>query len=176
MPQAFFGSTIDDVYGFFKHHLRPESDNTARDPLTSFTFVAIDVDCINASPLECALCCDALDFNEAPDNVKLKTLRLPLEKALAFLCLLEQLRLTVSDVADQQAHAWSSIPPATVFQSLGKPLRKYRISTYAQARARRAWLLDLFANAENDRNYMISEDITYFKAGIDDPSRSAPRL
>ncbi|KAL9614856.1 MAG: hypothetical protein Q9167_000689 [Letrouitia subvulpina] len=162
--KAFIGSTIEEIYEFFIKHLRPETDSTAPEQLTYFTFLAVDAGCIQASPSECIVCCDAPDYNEAQDEIILKTLRLPIKEAVEYLCPLEQLRLTVSDVANPPERAWSMIPAPTVVQDPDDPPREYRVATHGQARLNRRKLLKLAANAQHDSNYSASEDLSYFKA------------
>ncbi|KAL9039660.1 MAG: hypothetical protein Q9214_004785, partial [Letrouitia sp. 1 TL-2023] len=163
-PEAFIGSTIEEIYDFFTKHLRPEIDSTAPEQLTYFTFLAVDAGCIQASPSECIICCDAPDYNEEQDDVVLKTLRLPIKEVVQYLCPLEQLRLTMSDVADLPERAWSTIPAPTVIQDPDDPPREYRVATHGQARSNRRKLLKLAADAQYDHNYSASEDLSYFKA------------
>lgn len=163
-PEAFIGNTVDDVYDFFTRHLRPDTESTAPEQLTYFTFLAVDAECIQASPPECIICCDAPDYDEAQDDVILKTLRLPIKEAMDYLCPLEQLRLTMTEVADPPGRAWSSIPAPTVIQDSNDPHRQYRVATHGQARSNRRKVLELAAAAQHDRNYLASEDLSYFKA------------
>jgi len=62
LPEPFIGNTIDEIYEFFTHNLRPNVDSTAPENMTYFTFVAVDAQCITSSPPECIICCDAPDF------------------------------------------------------------------------------------------------------------------
>ena len=54
-PNPFRNSSIEEVYDFFKNHVRPADD----DPLgyvhtfTYFTFLVIDAECVKAEPFEC---------------------------------------------------------------------------------------------------------------------------
>lgn len=163
-PKAFIGSTVEEIYDFFTKHLRPDTDSTAPEQLTYFTFLAVDAGCIQASPSQCIICCDAPDYDEAEDDVILKTLRLPIKEAVEYLCPLEQLRLTMSEVADPSERAWSTIPAPTVIQDPDDPPREYRVATHGQARSNRRKLLKLTADAQHDSNYSASEDLSYFKA------------
>ncbi len=54
-PMPFLNSTVEEVYEFFKNHLRPVDD----DPLgfchtfSYFTFLVVDSDCIKSEPWQC---------------------------------------------------------------------------------------------------------------------------
>ncbi len=111
----FLVNTVDQVYDFFKSHLRPADDSTARKPFTYFTFIVIDAECVESDPWQCILCCDAPDYGEAHEEVKLKQLRMPIAKVMERLCPREMLGQTPSEFANGSTWVLSMIPPPTHF-------------------------------------------------------------
>lgn len=51
----FAGSTVDQVYDFFKNHLRPADDDPHGyfQAFTYFTFLVIDAECLESDPWQC---------------------------------------------------------------------------------------------------------------------------
>ena len=54
-PMPFLNSTVEEVYEFFKNHLRPADDdpNGYRHTFSYFTFLVVDADCIKSEPWQC---------------------------------------------------------------------------------------------------------------------------
>ena len=95
-PHPFLSHTVEDIYAFFKDHIRPDMDYAGpRAHFSSFTFLIVDEVCLDSDPWEAQVCCDAPDFGENGE-VMSKTLRLPLEEAIYNLCALEMMSLTPS--------------------------------------------------------------------------------
>lgn len=54
-PMPFFNSTVEEVYEFFKNHLRPADDDPRGHlhTFSYFTFLVVDADCTNSEPWQC---------------------------------------------------------------------------------------------------------------------------
>lgn len=113
-PTPFLGCTVDKVYDFYKAHLRPLDDNTSLKYFTHFVFLAIDEECVQSTPRQIILCCDAPDYSEENEEIKLKHFRMPMEKAVSHLCVLEFLKMTPSEVQESRSFALCSVQPVTV--------------------------------------------------------------
>ncbi|MCJ1250831.1 hypothetical protein MMC30_008059 [Trapelia coarctata] len=135
-PYPFLDCTVDQVYDIYKTHIRPTCDATGRQLITSFTLLVIDEECVRSNPKQCILCCDSPDFEEADDEVKLKQLRMPIEKVIEYLCPLEMLTMTPSDVEYLSGEGLSVFPPAFVmpFDEERPETREYRVAMPAEAR------------------------------------------
>lgn len=135
-PYPFLNCTVDEVYDIYKTHIRPADDTTGHQIITSFTFIVIDEECVQSNPKQCILCCDAPDFEEADDEIKLKQIRMPLGKVMDYLYPLELLCMTPSEVEHPREVGLSVFPPAIVmpFDDEEPENRKYRIATPAEAR------------------------------------------
>ncbi|KAL9628238.1 MAG: hypothetical protein Q9164_007351, partial [Protoblastenia rupestris] len=137
-PTPFIGCTIDQIYAFFKAHLRPADDSTTLEHFTTFTFLVVDEECVQSTPWQCILCSDAPDFGEADEEVKLKTLRMPIEQAMGDLCALEQLTMTPSEALDPGGLNVGMMPPPTMVpigQREPDGQRLYKVATPVEARA-----------------------------------------
>lgn len=77
----FADCTIDEVYDFYKRHLRPADDREAHPHFSAFTFAVVDEECLRAEPQQLIVCSDAPDFGEADDAVVLKTMRIKATRA-----------------------------------------------------------------------------------------------
>ena len=98
----------------------------------------MDEECVQATPRQCIICSDAPDFGEADEEVKLKTLQMPIEQAMGSLCSLEQLTITPSEALDPDGLKVNVMPPPTMVpigqQEPDGPMA-YKIATPAEARA-----------------------------------------
>ena len=113
-PMPFLNSTVEEVYEFFKNHLRPRDDDPRgyHHTFSYFTFLAIDEDCIKSEPYECILCCDAPDYGDPHPETRLKQLRLPVARAIEGLNFLEDFIKTPSEVAGDPDFVMSMRPPS----------------------------------------------------------------
>lgn len=55
----------------------------------------------------CNFCCDAPDYNEADENIKLEQLRIPIEEVMPYLSVLAHLSTTPSE-AEAGCKTWKS--------------------------------------------------------------------
>ena len=69
----FLGCTVDEVYKFYKTRMRPLDHSTSLKHFTQFVFLAIDEECVTSTPRQCILCCDAPDYDEEDQEIKLKS-------------------------------------------------------------------------------------------------------
>ncbi|MCJ1284906.1 hypothetical protein MMC26_004243 [Xylographa opegraphella] len=113
-PPPFLNATVDDVYAFYKAHLRSIRDDIERDVFTSFTFLVVDAACLRSSPPQCILCSDAPDYHEGAEEVVLKQLRLLLDAAVWHMVPLEHMSMTPSEVSTPDCKALNSIPPVVM--------------------------------------------------------------
>ena len=125
--------TPEQAYSFYRDHLRPDDDSINFEENTRFVFVVVDTECIEADPWQCILCCDAPDFGEADEEPKLKQIRMPLREAVEYLCVLEQLAMTPSEVLNPDGWSLSMTPPATMMIQ-EKNRNRCEIATPAEAR------------------------------------------
>lgn len=95
---------MDQIYDFYQVHLR-SANHTDREYGTNFTFFAIDEECATSSPNQCILCCDAPDHGEGDDGIKLRQLRMPIEKMMPFLLCFEHLSMTPSETQNPSGTA-----------------------------------------------------------------------
>lgn len=115
----FLKYTIDEVYPFFKNHLRPADDILKNEPYAYFVFIVIDDACLTAETYECIVCTDAPDYNDPDGFPTLKTLRVPIETAADLLTPLDQLTMTPSEAFDPSSGALGTVPPFTAKQVPG---------------------------------------------------------
>ena len=73
----FLGCTVDEVYEFDKTRMRPLDHSTSLKHFMRFVFLAIDEECVTSTPRQCILCCDAPDYGEEDQEIKLKSFRMP---------------------------------------------------------------------------------------------------
>lgn len=145
-PTPFLGCTVDQVYEFYKKHLRPAEDYSGPGMhFASFTFLVVDEECVRSKPWQCILCCDAPDFGER--ETTLKQLRLPIEEAVDHLCALEQLTFTVSSIGHPSGSTLSVMPPPTMMPLLDRP-GLYRPATAAEARENKTRAIEGFNTAD----------------------------
>ena len=130
----FLGCTVDEVYDYFKTHLRPADDSTGGEFCTAFAFLVVDEACVKARPRQCILCCDAPDFGELDGETQLKRLRMPIENAVWHLTPLETLYMTPSEVEDNSGWALSTMPECTLMPWDAESHNLYRVATNAEAR------------------------------------------
>jgi hypothetical protein len=119
-PHPFLGQTIDQVYEFYKEHMRPPQDEQVGNPqFTSFTFLVIDDECVKAQPPEILVCCDAPEYGDKEGDVNLQVLRWSQPKAMEYLCGLEQLSYTPAEVGHSSGTAKEAETylPATPMQA-----------------------------------------------------------
>ena len=135
-PYPFLNRTVDEVYDIYKTHIRPADDSSGRQFITNYTFIVIDQECMQSNPKQCILCCDAPDFDEEDDEIKLKQLRMPLGKSMEYLHPLEMLCMAPSEVKYARDTGISVFPPAFVMPSDEEDpeSRVYRVATPAEAR------------------------------------------
>ncbi|KAL6722376.1 hypothetical protein ACLMJK_001483 [Lecanora helva] len=113
LRKPFLNSTVEQVYEYFKNHLRPADDDPHAwvHTFTYFTFVVIDADCVKSEPWQCIVCCDVPDFGENERETHLKQLRLPIARAMEALPLLETLVQTPSEVVNEPELVLGMMPP-----------------------------------------------------------------
>lgn len=111
--------TIDEVYPFFKTHLRPAGDTLKKEPFAYFVFVVIDDACLTAETYECIVCTDASDYDDPNGFTSLKTLRIPIDTAADVLIPLDQFTITPSEAQDPSSGALGTVPPFTAKQAPG---------------------------------------------------------
>lgn len=90
----FRNHTIDQIYDYYKRHLRPADDAEGSRHFSAFTFAAIDEACLRSDPQQLVLCSDAPDFGEADDEIVLKQVRMKATIASVVILRLEDLSLT----------------------------------------------------------------------------------
>ncbi len=103
----------------------------------SFTFIVVDANSITSRPQKCIIFCDAPDFSEAEDEIKLKELRMPIEEGLQYLCALEQLNLTSSEIRKPDGWAMCTMSPPTlesVFNEASEGELSFNTTMPAQSR------------------------------------------
>lgn len=79
---------------------------------TEFTFMVVDDQCINSDPWEIIVACDAPDYGEADDEVKVKYFRMPFKDGASYLNSLEYLTMTPSEAENRTDDILSGFPPA----------------------------------------------------------------
>ncbi|MCJ1389847.1 hypothetical protein MMC18_002704 [Xylographa bjoerkii] len=156
-PIPFLGSTIEQVYDFFKNHLRPAGESTAVEHFTYFTFIVIDADCIRSKPLECIVCCDAPDYREADEEISLKQRRMPINVAVDCLCALEHLNLSVSELDNLDGWSASMIPPPTLVP-LQNEWNRYRVATPAESRIAKRRMIKMMDGSYREGCYSYDRD------------------
>lgn len=108
IPTPFLNSTIDQVYNFYKTHIRLAMWAKY---FTNCTFLVIDEEGVRSDPRQCILCSDTPDFGEADDEVTLKQLRLPIAQAMEDADRIESLIKCPSEVGHPSGMALSIMPP-----------------------------------------------------------------
>lgn len=72
----------------------------------------VDETCLTTKPLSCIVCCDAPDFAEAEDEIKLKSICMDLDDATNWLPAFEDLILTPEEYDDkEELHTFNIMPP-----------------------------------------------------------------
>ncbi len=160
-PYPFLNNTVPQVYAFFKSHMRQPEDAIRDRSLTHFTFLAVDAQCVQPpstlpeplghrdspnSKFTILVCTDAPDFYEGDNEVRLKTLRLPLAPAFHYLDSIDQFTIAPSEVYTltfENQHAnilrmrplpcLTPIPPFT--DDLDEQV--YKLGSFAEMRERR---------------------------------------
>lgn len=148
--QPFNDHTVDQAYDFFKVILRPADDSNKLASYSTFTFLAVDAACIQSQPWQCIVCSDAPDYGESPNETHLKQIRLPIEKAMQYLCPLEQLNMTPSDISNPDSRPLCTIPPWTMIpiESLpGEDVERFRMATPVEARETKRRGIELMETA-----------------------------
>ena len=133
-PTPFLGCSVNQVYDFFKASLRPAGESKVNESCTYFSFIAIDEECLRSEPPQCIVCSDAPDFGEAENEMKLKTLRMDIVLAFQYLCALEQLSLTPSELNKADGWVMAMMPPAIMNEDPDSDSGSFRIATLGQAR------------------------------------------
>lgn len=90
----FLNHTIDQVYEFYKCHLRPKDHSTDRPHFSAFTFAVVDEACLRSQPQQLIICSDAPHFGEADDAIVLKQMRIKASVAWGASVRLEELTMT----------------------------------------------------------------------------------
>ncbi|KAL8646811.1 MAG: hypothetical protein Q9210_005918 [Variospora velana] len=152
LPAPFLGSTVPQVYSFFKDHLRKPEDSKERHNFAHFTFLAVDAECFRppspsakSQDYTILVCCDAPDFHEGENLMRLKTLRLPLPDAVKYTYMLDSLQMTPSEVhkvvfEEPDAMISKMFPPANhipVEPYTNDEHQRYKMATPGEARLRR---------------------------------------
>ena len=132
----FIGWTVEDIYAFFKSHLRPPQDDLTGSFFSNFTFVVVDQVCVSSRRWQCIICCDAPDFGEQSKEIELKKIRMSLAEAVDHLIAFEELFLTPDEFEDQEETLGFEVtPPATL--TFTAQLNVYHHVTLDQARKNR---------------------------------------
>ena len=106
--------SLDQIYDFWKQNLRAADDAEGPQHFSAFTFVVIDKACLRSEPLQCIICTDAPDFNEANDDaLVLKSIRLDVAMAWNVMVALEELTMTAIE-----CQYWANHPQDTDFSVL----------------------------------------------------------
>ncbi|KAL8634699.1 MAG: hypothetical protein Q9226_009451, partial [Calogaya cf. arnoldii] len=79
---------------------------------TKFTFIVLDDQCMRSDPWEIIVACDAPDYGEADDEIKLKYFRMPFEEGASCLNALEHLIMTPSEAESHSNYVLTGFPPA----------------------------------------------------------------
>ena len=150
--EDFFNYTIEQVYDFYKSHLKAADDSIGPQQFSAFTFVVVDQACLKSEPYECIICSDAPDFGEADDAIVLKQVRVPVRLAWRPIQRLEELTMTSSELEcwvdyPRDLERWilemQRKPPRYVARSVGAPGPdgdeniSFGLATPAEARARK---------------------------------------
>ena len=142
----FKGCSVEEVYEFFKRFLRSSGDSALGGPFTHFTFIVVDQACLTTKPLSCIVCCDAPDFAEAEDEIKLKSIRMDLDDATSWLPAFEELLLTPEEYDDNEEFITFDImpPPTMRFAEIDE---HYLLAPMAQARRNKRRALKIIEEA-----------------------------
>lgn len=157
----FLNNSVDQIYDFYKHHLRTLNTAT-RDYFTNFTFFVIDKFCVQSNPKQCVVCCDAPDFDEPGDEPKLKLLRIPIEKAMPYMYCLEHLSMTPSEVGNPSGMVFNVMPnpymmPLSDERTVGALFGQVRAATPVEARANKKKAILFKPGVPDDRATTIVE-------------------
>lgn len=126
----FVGFSIEDVYQFYKDHMQviPSLDPWDNMEFSSFTFIAVDEACMNASPWQCIVGCDAPDFGECDTSeIKLKQIRVDLSDLGRVVEHVETLYRTPKEVValqtadDKEAFRSLRQEPPAIYELTGGP-------------------------------------------------------
>ena len=153
----------EQAYTCFKD-IRPDNDSVNYEKFTRFVFLVVDTESVESDPWECILCCDAPDFGEADEEIKLKQIRMPLRDAIDYLVVLEQLVMTPSEVLEPYRWPLCMTPPATLMIT-EKDRTACEIATPAEARwnKRRGIAMAENANKGGERLYDAEVDRVLFR-------------
>ena len=164
----------DRFYDFYKDYLQPADDRIAHEDFIRYTFLVIDEECIKADPWQCILCCDAPDYGEADEEIKLKQLRLPLQEAAKHLCVLEQLVMTPSEVLNPDRLPLCMSPPATLMVT-EHDRNEYRLATPMESRLTKKRAIEMVESSEGEaqRVYDAESDRVYFRCSRVEAQRVA---
>lgn len=144
----FAGFTVNQIYNVQKRLIQ-DINSSRCEYLTNFVFVIIDEECIQSSPYQCLVCCDAPDHGETEEEIRLKQLRMPISEAMQYLFCLEQLSMTPSEVQSPNRKVHNVMPepflmPADEKRIEGAFFNQVRLATAAEARANKK--IGLFMN------------------------------
>ena len=139
----FLNSTVEEVYEFFKNHLRPKDDDPQGcfHTFSYFSFLAVDADCVKSKPYQCILCCDAPDVGEAHPETRLKQHRLRAPHAVEGLFLLEELVQMPSEFVSNPDFVLGVMPPCwtvPVLDENGERTGGHTIATPGRARNKKS--------------------------------------
>jgi hypothetical protein len=153
-PFPFLDCTIGQVYDFFKNHLRAADDSVGHEHFSYYTFIAIDEDCLQSNA-QCIICSDAPDFGESDDEIRLKSLRMPIESAMQYLCALEQLNITMSDLEKNEEEWGFSMMPLPTLVPVENERNLFKVATHAESRRSKRIGIKLIEepDADNDGRY-----------------------
>lgn len=93
----FVNHTIDQVYDFYKRHLRPADHSPDFPHFSAFTFAVVDEECLRSEPQQLLICSDAPDFGEADDAIVLKQTHFKATMAWGASVRLEELTMTPTE-------------------------------------------------------------------------------
>jgi hypothetical protein len=93
----FVNQTIDQVYDFYKRHLRPADHSSNMPHFSAFTFAVVDEACLRSDPQQLLICSDAPDFNETDDMIVLKQTRFKATMAWGESVRVEELTMTPTE-------------------------------------------------------------------------------
>ncbi|MDI1487934.1 MAG: hypothetical protein OHK93_007208 [Ramalina farinacea] len=129
----FKGYSVEELSEFFKSHLRSSDESALGGPFTHFTFIVVDEACFDTKPLSCIVCCDAPDFAEGEDEIKLKSIRMDFDDATNWLPAFEELALTPEEYDDKEELLTFGIMPPPTMRFTDR-VERYRFAPMAQAR------------------------------------------
>ncbi|KAL9589538.1 MAG: hypothetical protein Q9203_001674 [Teloschistes exilis] len=115
-PTPFYSDTVEELHRYWINNFAGQTEYTDDDnkptKYTKFTFIVVDDECIKSDPWEIIVACDAPDYGEADEEVKVKYFRMHFEDGSSYLNSLEHLTMTPSEAEDRTDDVLSGFPPA----------------------------------------------------------------